>query len=81
MIFRTASQVTAQSTEVHSTEDQSTEEKSTRPKINRPKKIHSTKDHVKHRKWEPEGVHGRLDGCNRNLRPEAAVAKVIHGKD
>ena len=32
--------------------------------------------HVKHRKWEPEGVHGQLEGCNRNLRPKAAVAKV-----
>ena len=23
--------------------------------------------HVKHRKREPEGVHGQLEGCNRNL--------------
>ena len=35
--------------------------------------------HVKHRKCEPEGVHGQLDGCNRNLRPKAAVAKELHG--
>ena len=36
--------------------------------------------HVNHRKWEPEGVHGQLEGCNRNLRPQAAVAKVYtHG--
>ena len=36
--------------------------------------------HVKHRKWEPEGVHGQLEGCNRNLRPKAAVAKMYtHG--
>ena len=34
--------------------------------------------HVKHRKWEPEGVHGQLDGCNRNLRPKAAVANNNH---
>ena len=25
--------------------------------------------HVKHRKREPEGVHGQLEGCNRNLLP------------
>ena len=38
--------------------------------------------HVKHWKREPEGVHGQLEGCNRNLRPKAAVAKVYtHGKD
>ena len=37
--------------------------------------------HVKHLKWEPEGVHGQLAGCNRNLRPKAAVAKVFHDKD
>ena len=37
--------------------------------------------HAKHRKWEPEGVHGQLEGCNRNLRPQAAVAKVYtHSK-
>ena len=36
--------------------------------------------HVKHRKREPEGVHGQLEGCNRNLRPKAAVAKVFHRK-
>ena len=30
--------------------------------------------HAKHRKWEPEGVHGQLEGCNRNLRPKAAGA-------
>ena len=36
---------------------------------------------VKHRKPEPEGVHGQLDGCNRDLRPKAAVEKVYtHGK-
>ena len=35
--------------------------------------------HVKHRKQEPEGVHGHLEGCNRNLRPNAAVAKELHG--
>ena len=36
---------------------------------------------VKHRKWEPEGVHGELEGCNGNLQPKAAVAKVYtHGK-
>ena len=33
--------------------------------------------HVKHRKQEP-GV-GQLEGCNRNLRPKAAVAKELHG--
>ena len=33
--------------------------------------------HLKHRKREPEGVHRQLDnGCNRNLRPKAAVGKV-----
>ena len=27
------------------------------------------------------GVHGQLEGCNRNSRPKAAVAKVYkHGK-
>ena len=35
--------------------------------------------HVKHRKREPQGVHGQLEGCNRNLRPKAAVAKEVHG--
>ena len=35
--------------------------------------------HVKHRKREPEGVHGQLEGSNRNLRPKAAVAKELHG--
>ena len=35
--------------------------------------------HVKQRKREPEGVHGQLEGCNRNLRPKAAVAKKLHG--
>ena len=30
--------------------------------------------HVKHRKREPEGVHGQLEGFNRNFRPKAAVA-------
>ena len=24
--------------------------------------------HVKHRKREPDGAHGQLEGCNRNLR-------------
>ena len=33
-----------------------------------------------HRKWEPEVVHTPLEGCNRNLRPKAAEAKVFHGK-
>ena len=34
--------------------------------------------HVKHRKWELEGVHGQ--GCNLNLWRKAAVAKVYtHG--
>ena len=32
--------------------------------------------HVKHRKREPEGVHGQLEGCNRTV---AAVAKELHG--
>ena len=36
--------------------------------------------HVKHRTREPEGVHGQIEGCNRNLRPKAAVAKELHGK-
>ena len=35
--------------------------------------------HVKHWKREPEGVHGQLEGCNRNLRPKAALAKELHG--
>ena len=34
--------------------------------------------HVKHRKREPEGVHGQLEGCNRNLRPKAAMANNNH---
>ena len=34
--------------------------------------------HVKHRKWEPEVVQGQLEGCNRNSRPKAAVAKELH---
>ena len=34
--------------------------------------------HVKHRKREPEGVHGQLEGCNRNLRSKAAVANNNH---
>ena len=37
--------------------------------------------HVKHRKREPEGVHGQLEGCNRKMRPKAAVANVFHDKD
>ena len=33
------------------------------------------------RKLESEGVHGLLEGFNRNSRPQAAVAKVYtHGK-
>ena len=38
--------------------------------------------HVKHRgEWEPEGVHGQLEGCNKNLQPHADLAKVYtHGK-
>ena len=37
--------------------------------------------YVKHRKRESEVVHGKLEGCNRNSRPKAAVAKVYtHGK-
>ena len=38
--------------------------------------------HLKHRKWEPEGVHAwQIEGCNRYLRPKAAVANVYtHGK-
>ena len=36
--------------------------------------------HVKHLKWEPEGVQRQLEGCNRILWPKAAVAKVyMHG--
>ena len=39
---------------------------------------HNTKRHNRssfvHRKREPEGVHGQLERCNRNLRPKAAVA-------
>ena len=34
--------------------------------------------HVKHGKREPEGVHGQLEGFNRNLRPQAAVANNNH---
>ena len=37
--------------------------------------------HVKHLKWEPEGLRGQLEGCNRNLRSKATVANVFHGKD
>ena len=37
----------------------------------------AVKPYVKHRKREPEGVHGQLEGCNRKLRPKAAVAKVL----
>ena len=37
--------------------------------------------HVKKRKPEPEGVHGHLEGCNRNLRSKAAVANVFPDKD
>ena len=38
--------------------------------------------HLKHRKWEPKGVHAwQTEGCNRYLRPKAAVAKLYtHGK-
>ena len=39
---------------------------------------HNTKRHYRssfiHRKREPEGVHGQLKGCNRNLRPKTAMA-------
>ena len=39
---------------------------------------HDTRRHNRypfiHRKREPEGVHGQLERCNRNLRPKAAVA-------
>ena len=35
--------------------------------------------HVNHRKREPEGVHGQLEGRNRNVRPKAPVAKELHG--
>ena len=45
---------------------------------------HNTKRHIchhaKHRKREPGGVHGQLEGCNRNLLPRAAVENVFHGK-
>ena len=34
--------------------------------------------HVKHRKREPEGLHGQLEDCNRTLRPKAAVANNNH---
>ena len=34
---------------------------------------------VKHQKREPEGVHGELEGCNRNLWPKAAVAAGMPG--
>ena len=34
--------------------------------------------HVKHQKREPEDVHGQIEGCNRNLRPKAAVANNNH---
>ena len=27
------------------------------------------------------GVHGQLEGCNRKMRPKAAVANVFHDKD
>ena len=37
--------------------------------------------YIKHRKREPEGVPGQLEGCNRDLRPKAAAAKVFHDKD
>ena len=38
-------------------------------------------NHVKHRKWEPECVHGQLEGCQRSLRWKAAMAKVYtYGK-
>ena len=26
-------------------------------------------------------IHGQLQGCNMNLRPKAAVAKVFHDKE
>ena len=34
--------------------------------------------YVKQRKRETEGVHGQLEGCNRNSRPKAAVANNNH---
>ena len=33
----------------------------------------AVKPHVKHRKREPEGVHGQLEGCNKKLRPKAVL--------
>ena len=33
---------------------------------------------VKHRKREPEGVHGQLEGFNRDLWSQAAVANNNH---
>ena len=43
---------------------------------------HNTKRHIWspfiRRKREPEGVHGQLEGFNRNLRPKAAVANNNH---
>ena len=47
-------------------------------KISIPNYINIFSHHVKHRKREPEGVHGQLDGFNRNLRPQAAVANNNH---
>ena len=41
--------------------------------------LEATFFHVKHRKREPEGVHGQLEGCNRKMRPKVAVAKKLHG--
>ena len=32
--------------------------------------------HLKHGKWEPDSVHGLLEGCNGLLRPKAAMVKV-----
>ena len=38
--------------------------------------------HAKHGTREPDDIlHEQLEGCNRNLRPKAAVAKVFHDKD
>ena len=47
-------------------------------KISIPNFINIFGHHVKHRKREPEGVHGQLEGFNRNLRPKAAVANNNH---
>ena len=33
--------------------------------------------HVKHRKREPEGVHGQLEGCNRNFAGEGRCGRRV----